>query len=163
MFKQIIPNGFCLSCQGCCRFAQAESPWSPAILNSELRKLLKNKLPPSLITPGLKVRLTQQAGTGSFFCSFFSAEAHKCAIYQLRPFECKLYPLLLSRKGKKIYLAVDLNCPFAKDNLEQKAFKEYVKHVKAVLTSPKARALLKKNPQVMQEYCDCVNLAELKI
>ncbi|MFA4842742.1 MAG: YkgJ family cysteine cluster protein, partial [Candidatus Omnitrophota bacterium] len=101
MIKQIIPQEVCLKCQGCCRFSEKDSVWSPSLLDEEAESLGQKK-----------ILLIASAAGNVFFCSFFEPEKNACKIYSRRPFECQLYPFLLKRKDKKTFLAVDPKCPF---------------------------------------------------
>jgi len=163
MIKQFIPQEFCLKCQGCCRFNQEDSIWSPCLLDEEIEILLKHGLPPSLITPHKKIRVVSFGKENIFICALFNAEENKCKIYEFRPFECQLYPLLINRKGKEVFLAVDLKCPFVKENLQQPVFKEYAKDIADLFHSPQGQSILSSNPQIIQEYSEVMSLSEIKI
>jgi Fe-S-cluster containining protein len=86
---------------------------------------------------------------------------NKCKIYFFRPFECQLYPFLINRNAGKAFLAVDLKCPFVKQRLETKEFKEYTKNLSGILNSPSLIKILKNNPQIIQAYPEALNLREL--
>jgi len=172
MIKQAIPKDYCLSCVGCCRFSEQDSVWLPCLLNEEIQELLKKNFPPSLISQEKKVcnipyhpeqdnftpPLHARAG---FICSFFRPKDNKCKIYAFRPFECRLYPFLINRKGDKVFLALVLRCPFVKENLESQKFKEYIRYLTTFFNSPARIKILKNNPQIIQKYEDVLNLAEL--
>ncbi|MDD5680314.1 MAG: YkgJ family cysteine cluster protein [Candidatus Omnitrophica bacterium] len=152
--KQIIPEAFCLKCDGCCRFAEENSPWFPHLLKEEERTISESKLCP---VPDKK--------DNNFLCSFLRIEDNKCNIYETRPFECRLYPFLLNRdtKSGKIFLAVDTNCPFAGENLKKEEFKEYAEYLVTLFRNPDFTKCLKNNPQIIQSYPGARNLAEIKI
>lgn len=162
MIKQFIPQNYCLSCQGCCRFAQVDSVWSPCLLDEDLKELAKNNLSPSIISSRKKIRLIPFHKQDNFICPLLGLDS-KCKIYSFRPFECQLYPFLLNRKGRKVFLAIDLNCPYAKGNLKAPAFKKYTRYLAGLLGRPRRLSALKNNPQVIQEYPEVLNLVELKI
>lgn len=171
--KQFVPAQTCLSCQGCCRFSQKDSAWSPRLLNAELDDFLKNNILPGLVSPDRKIRLmpnpeqggfTPPLGTGAgFICPLFSPQDNKCKVYASRPFECQLYPFLINRKTDKVFLALDLKCPYAEENLETKKFKDYVRYLTKLLDTQDYPDLLKNNPQLIQAYPDkeVLNLVEL--
>ncbi len=161
--KQIIPSEACLKCEGCCRFSQKETIWSPFLLAEEIEELLENNIPPSLISGDKKIRLKPLEKQGNFICVFFNQEENKCKIYNLRPFECRLYPFIINRNGEKIFLAIDQNCPFAKKNLENQTFKEYTFYLTDLLHQPSCIDILRSNPQLIQAYSGALNLAELNI
>jgi Fe-S-cluster containining protein len=161
MINQLIPSGVCLKCKGCCRFAQEDSVWAPSLLNGEIDSLSKAGLAPSMITPQKKIRVANFNKENIFICSLFNPEGHICKIYSARPFECQLYPFLLKRKNNKIFLAVDLNCPFAKENIKSSSFTQHVQYLTGLLKGPQYAAILKNNPQVTQEYPEAEELGEL--
>jgi len=145
--------------------------WLPCLLNEETQELLKKDFPPSLISQDKKIRSVPHPGENNFtpplgaragfICSFFVPKDNKCKIYAFRPFECQLYPFLINRKGDKVFLALDLRCPFVKENLESPKFKEYIRYLTNFFNSPRTIKILKDNPQIIQIYEDALNLTEL--
>lgn len=168
MIKQFIPDEYCLKCRGCCRFAEEDSVWSPCLLDEDMKELSENNLAPSIISSHKKVRLVLFHGIGkykenNFACSLLGQEDNRCKIYSFRPFECQLYPFLLNKKGKKVFLAADLNCPYARENLETPLLKKYTRYLNKLLSRPRRLSSLKNNPQIIQEYPEALNLGQLKI
>jgi Fe-S-cluster containining protein len=147
--RQWIPKDYCLGCQGCCRFAQEDSIWSPRLLAEEKKQL--------------NIRLLANPEENNFLCAFLNTQSNKCKIYQLRPFECQLYPFLFNCQDKKNFLAVDLNCPFVKENKDSPEFKEYGQWLTELFKTPSFLNILKNNPQAIQTYTGALNLAELDI
>ncbi len=148
MIRQFIPQEVCLKCKGCCRFSQEDSVWVPRLLKEEEGVLSEIRVIPS------------QEGN-NFICSFFNPEDNHCKIYAERPFECQLYPFLLKKKSGKIFLGLDLNCPFTKGKIETKEFSEYLNYLIGLLKSQQYAAILKSNPQVIQGYPEAEELSAL--
>jgi len=150
--NEIIPEGFCLKCDGCCRFTSDDSAWFGRLLKEEEKKISKDRFRP---IPNKK--------DNNFLCAFLRIDDNKCKIYKTRPFECRLYPFLLARDAKtgKIFLALDRNCPFAGQNLKNAEFKKYTEYLSALFKTPDFAKLIKSNPQVIQSYQGVLNLAEL--
>jgi len=163
MIKQFVPQEACLRCQGCCRFLQAATIWAPCLLKEEVKLLSEGKQVSGLISQENRLRLEYSKKKGIFFCPFLSEESNKCEIYAMRPFECQLYPFVLKKEGEKKFLAVDLNCVYAKDNFASGAFKEYAGYLSALLNNTPYRGILKDNPQIIQEYTEALKLVELEI
>ncbi len=137
MIKQFVPSSVCLKCSGCCRFSQAESIWAPQLLLKEAKVLgLKSK--------NIPLKFSQDENI--FLCSYFQPQDHRCVVYKQRPAECRLYPFLINRKGGKAYLAVDLNCPYASQELNSPAFGKYVAYLKKLL--PKSHLISQAYPGV---------------
>jgi Fe-S-cluster containining protein len=163
MIKQFIPQEFCLKCQGCCRFQEYNSVWLPCLLEEEIQGLLDRKIPPASISMDKKIQpLSNPEGQG-FICALLDIKENKCKIYDLRPFECQLYPFLINLRGKKVILTVDLNCRYIRDNLNTKEFKEYIDYLVAFLNSPSQIKLLKSNPQILATYEEVAKIVELKL
>jgi Fe-S-cluster containining protein len=161
--KQFIPQEVCLKCQGCCRFKEADSVWSPCLLDEEIQDLLDREIPPAFITIDRRLRPIPNPEGKGFICPFFNLKDNKCKIYAFRPLECQLYPFLISLRGKKVYLAVDLNCPYAKENLNTERFKEYTAYLCAFLNAPAKIRTFKDNPQLIRAYEEVLDILELKI
>lgn len=149
--KQFVSSNFCLKCEGCCRFNQQDTIWSPRLLNEEKEKLDK------------KIRLLSNPKQGNFICACFDIRDNKCKVYAFRPFECQLYPFLINRKAEDIFLAVDLRCPFIKENLKGQSFKDYSQYLTNFLNSPGQLNILQNNPQIVQAYTEVITLSELKL
>lgn len=163
MIKQFVPQEICLKCLGCCRFKEPDSVWLPCLLDEEIQDLLDKKIPPAAISMDNKIQpIPHPAGDG-FICGFFDAQNNKCRIYDFRPFECQLYPFLLNLRGKKIILTADLNCPYIKENLNSKAFEEYIDYLTPFLNSPAQIKMLKNNPQLLKTYENIAEIIELNI
>jgi Fe-S-cluster containining protein len=174
MIKQFVPSEFCLNkCRCCCRFSQQESIWSPCLLDEEINELSKHNIPASVISQNKKIRLVPfpeknreelPAHVGPLFvCPFLNMQDNKCQIYKSRPFECQLYPFLINKRDKKIFLSADLGCPYIDENVQTKGFKEYTDYLFGLLNDPGYLDTLKKNPQIIQSYEDALDLLELKL
>jgi len=163
VIKQLIPEGCCLKCKSCCRFKEADSVWSPCLLEEEIQNLLDKDLPPALISIDKHIRPIPNPGQEGFICAFLNPSDNKCKIYPLRPQECQLYPFLICLRGKKVYLTVDLNCPYVKENLKNKEFKEYTEYLADFLNSPAQIRILKDNPQILQAYEEVLDILELNL
>lgn len=138
MIRNLIPNKICLACFGCCRFAEKDSIWGPA-----------------------GIKLVPGKGQSSFLCSFLNPKNNKCRIYPHRPFDCRLYPFLLCRKGRKIFLSADSNCPYLEKHMRTREVKNYISYLLKFLNSKKAAKILKNNPQIIQEYPGLTDIAEI--
>ncbi len=161
MIKQFVPQEACLKCQGCCRFREMDSAWLPCLLEEEIQDLIDKDTPPAYINMQKKIRPLPNPGGEGFICAFFDAVGNKCKIYGTRPFECQLYPFLINLRQKKVVLTVDLNCPYVKENINKKEFKEYVEYLSAYLNSSAQLKMLKDNPQIIQAYEDVLDVIEL--
>jgi Fe-S-cluster containining protein len=160
--KQFLTRDFCLKCLGCCRFAKPAGSWLPALSDKEIKILLK-KEPAAAISADKRLKTLPLPEKGVFICQFLNPQDNKCAVYAYRPLECQLYPFLINRSAKKVYLAIDENCPFVKGKSRDADFKEYIGYLSRLLNTSVFRKLLKDNPQLIQSYRGVVNVAEIKL
>ena len=92
-FPQIVPSKICLSCQGCCRFRDAQSVWRPKVAPKELvANERKKDLARALGQDG---RLKTVEAQGQNRCTFLNLGTNKCGVYTGRPFECRQRPDVL--------------------------------------------------------------------
>jgi Fe-S-cluster containining protein len=147
---QVIPPEFCLKCRGCCRFSQQDSAWQPHLLEEE--KTAKGK-----------IQIIADPGGNNFICGNLSSADNKCKIYADRPFECQLYPFLFDRKNHKVFLALDLNCVFVRENNKDMKFEEYTRRLIKLVQNRGYLDILKNNSLLAQEYEGVMDLIELKV
>jgi Fe-S-cluster containining protein len=156
--KSFVPSEVCLACDGCCRYAEHDSVWSPLFLFEEILTLTqKNILPTCLFThpasrPGEAARINLIEEKGDFFCPCLSLPDNKCKIYSHRPLDCRLYPFLFLRRDGKAYLALDKKCPYARKNPGNDKLREDAAALGLFLRSPEAVRIFKENPRIIQEY-----------
>lgn len=161
--KQFVSSPICLECDGCCRFARQDTVWSPVLLDQEINELIAKGSITKDSFSTKKIQLKPQGMTESFICTFFDPRENKCLIFSHRPFDCQLYPFLLTRQSEKIFLAVDLHCPFVKNKIKTKEFKKYLVYLAKLLNSRTYSTLIRNNPHLVQEYPDVMVLKELNI
>jgi len=169
---QFVKSDYCMNhCRLCCRFSQPQSVWSPALLDSEIRELTCQGVPPSAITADKKIRLIPLGEdrqdlplhVGAIFaCPFLGKDDNKCKIYPRRPLECQLYPFLINSRDKKVYLSADPGCPYVKESLGGEEFKKYSQGLYQLLSRTDFLKAVKDNPQIVQVYEDALDLFELK-
>jgi uncharacterized protein len=163
MIKQVVPQEYCLKCQGCCRFKRMDSVWSPCLMDEEIQDLMDNKIPPASISADKKLLLIPHPQGEGFICPFLEITDNKCKIYGLRPFECQLYPFLINFRGGEVILTLDLNCPYVSERLTSPEFKKYTEDLITFLNSPPQLEILKENPQIIQAYEEVMDIIELEL
>jgi uncharacterized protein len=161
--EQFIPQKYCLECKHCCRFAQADSVWTPCLLDEEVQDLIGRDIPSVFLSPQRKFMLIPNPEGEGFICPVLNVPDNKCKIYNSRPFECRLYPFLITVREKKVLLTVDLNCPFIKENADSQKMKDYIVYLTSFLNSPSQLRLLKDNPQIIQAYEEVMDVVELEV
>lgn len=164
MIKQFVPQEFCLKCRGCCRFKEANSVWSPCLLDKEMQTLLDKKgIPTASISIDRRIQPIANPQGADFICPFLETLNNKCKIYSIRPFECQLYPFLINLRKDKVLLTVDLNCPYVYEKINSQEAKDYIIYLTHYLNSASLRSLLKDNPQIIQAYEEVREVAELSL
>lgn len=136
--------------------------WLPCLLDEEIQGLLDKNVPPASISIGKKIQPIPDLRQESFICPFLNIADNKCKIYDFRPFECQLYPFLLALRNGKVFLTIDLNCPYIKANLKSQELKDYIGYLTSFLNSSAQKQLLKDNPHIIQSYQDILDVIELK-
>jgi Fe-S-cluster containining protein len=150
--EQVIPAGYCARCRGCCRFSQQQGPWAPHLLAAEEKDCGRIRV------------VARAAGSETpFCCSALDDEKNNCAIYDRRPFECRLYPFVLNKKEGRFFLAVDPNCPFVKEQEHGEEFIAYAVRLAAHLQEPGWRGILRENIHLFQTYPGVKDITELTI
>lgn len=149
-FPQIVPQKICLSCQGCCRYKEAESLWRPRIALEELKG---NEYKIDLIGAlGKDAYINTVKEKGQNRCSFLNLKTNKCGVYTGRPLECRLYPFLLTNKNGRAAVSVHLSCPYVQESRYSPEFEQHVGVLKTYLSSPANARFLKDNPELLGDY-----------
>ncbi|MBU0547511.1 MAG: YkgJ family cysteine cluster protein [Candidatus Omnitrophica bacterium] len=164
MIKQLVPHEFCLKCQGCCRFKQADSVWSPCLLDEEIQALLDKKgIPIASLSIDRRIQPIANPNGADFICPFLDSLDNRCRIYNMRPFECQLYPFLINLRNDKVLLTVDLNCPYVSEKINSQEAKDYISYLSVYLNSQEQLEMFKDNPQIIQAYEEVREVAELRL
>ncbi|MDD5097707.1 MAG: YkgJ family cysteine cluster protein [Candidatus Omnitrophica bacterium] len=164
MIKQFVGQEFCLKCQGCCRFKELNSVWSPCLLDEEIQDLLdKEGIPAVSLSADRRIQPVPIIGAEGFICPLLDRSDNKCKIYSAHPFECQLYPFLINLRKDKVLLTVDLNCPYAASKIDSQEAKDYIVYLSNFLNSPEQLEMLKDNPQIIQAYEEVREVAELNL
>ncbi|MBI3616857.1 MAG: YkgJ family cysteine cluster protein [Candidatus Omnitrophica bacterium] len=153
-FPQLVPQKICLSCQGCCRFKEAQSLWRPRIALEELAaNEHKKDLAEALGKDGYIKTVKEQ---GQNRCTFLNLGTNKCGVYAGRPFECRLYPFLLTRFGKngRVAVSVHLSCPHVQQSRYSAEFEKHAGVLKAYLSGEESARFLQNNPALVGDYSE---------
>lgn len=154
-FKQFVPSKFCLTCDGCCRFREALSPWRPKIAQEE-KTAAKDRLFGKTLFPAASVDKRGFFTTIPFeschICYFFNPAHHACGIYHQRPAECQIYPFVLMNHPKGKGLALHLSCRYLEGISNNPALLDYKAYARKFFEGPEAAEFLKKNPRLFGDY-----------
>ena len=157
--KQWVPSDVCLSCDGCCRFKEADSPWRPKLSAEDKTKGLAEKIfsPEKVDAGGALVTVPCH---GMHVCTFFKVDDNSCKIYRNRPFECELYPFILSRHDGRPAVYVHLNCPHVQQNRPGSRFDTHVEYLKGYFHDDSVLNFLKRNSSLISDYTQFQNELE---
>ena len=154
-FKQFVPSLVCLSCDGCCRFKEAENIWQPKVGLEEIERAQQNGLAKEIFAKAVSHQggsiKTTPCGDGHC-CSFFNRNDNTCRIYEHRPFECQLYPFLLAKRDSNIYLAVHHLCPFVQKNYDTSVYREYTQYLKNFFDQEDTLQFVRRNASIAGDY-----------
>jgi len=134
-FKQFVPSGVCLACDGCCRFAEDKSCWSVKISSGEKKTIEGKKEVGKIFTKAVVDEegfLSTISFDGNLICCFLNSENNTCGVYHARPFECQLYPFLLAKREEKNFIALHLSCPYIQDNRDAESLKSHTDYLENV-------------------------------
>jgi len=148
--NQFVPSEICLKCDGCCRYKEADSHWRPKLGQDDQQSLAV------LITAGDVLDRQGYIKTiktcGEHFCKFLNRGDNTCGIYSKRPFECSLYPFILSKTADAIKAYVHLSCPFVQDHLHCSDFNAYLSYLKEFFRRADIRNFLTRNTDMLHDY-----------
>ncbi|MBF0522170.1 MAG: YkgJ family cysteine cluster protein [Candidatus Omnitrophica bacterium] len=149
---QFVPQDFCLECEGCCRFQAQDHDWRPKVAEnnlSPLNKDVKSSYYQSIDPDG---RIKTKEISYMAYCQFLDSLFNKCMVYTERPFECRLYPFLVERKGKKVFISVHLACPYIQEKRYTKDFDVYKNALEKYFEKHHALEFFKKNSYLIEDY-----------
>lgn len=140
--KQFVPSHVCLKCEGCCRFNLDQSPWRPKLGDIE-----------GLAAQAQKDGYLDTVAVGEkHHCKYFNHADFTCGVYDQRPFECALYPFILSYEDNVIKCYVHLACPFVQDNLNNDLYKRYSAYLRDYVSTGTFQLWLKENTRLLHDY-----------
>ncbi len=149
--KQLVPSETCLKCDGCCRFKAIDSPWRPKLGAGERQSLAMQITGQDWLDTDGHIKSKEESGSCN--CVFYNSSDHSCRIYHNHPFECKIYPYILSHKKEGgIALYMHLSCPFIQDHLNTSTLKAYGQYLREFFQQAKTRAWLKDNMDLVHDY-----------
>jgi Fe-S-cluster containining protein len=149
-FKQFVPSEICLKCDGCCRYKEADSPWRPKLGARDQSSLAAVITAGDVLDTQGYVKTIQTCG--EHFCRFLKRKDNTCGIYTQRPFECALYPFILSQTPDAVKVYVHLSCPYVQDHLSRPLYEAYVSYLKDMFQEPSTKEFLMQNKAMFHDY-----------
>ncbi|MDZ4242153.1 MAG: YkgJ family cysteine cluster protein [Candidatus Omnitrophota bacterium] len=177
--KPFVPSQVCLSCDGCCRFKEDTSAWRPQVSAEEIAQMtrtlgsghtLARDSAPRASARGTSPKLADQvflktnvASDGRLkaiphkdgcICTFFNPQHNTCGMYHARPFDCQLYPFLLTRRQGRAAVCVHLNCPYVQEKKDSAEFDAYAAYLREFFRRADVRDMLEKHPALIGDYSE---------
>ncbi|MCC6544243.1 MAG: YkgJ family cysteine cluster protein [Nitrospirae bacterium] len=176
IITQIVPPEWCFKCDVCCRFPEKDSFLAPYFTHDEILTALAYVAESahaegtafySVLNPpphgGCKISLIPfEEG---FICPEFNPVSAHCKIYDVRPFDCIIYPfaLMWSAEGKEILLGVDMKCPYIAEFINSESLRDAYIEMSAIIDSSPVLDIISKNPAFIGPYQHDVSHAETLI
>jgi Fe-S-cluster containining protein len=120
---QAVPSSACFRCDICCRFPDPDSVLRPYFTGKEIAYAVEHGLEARAFPDhhGSQVALVPNPNGEGFLCPAFEAESGRCRLYEQRPLDCQLYPLVLmwTAGHDEVVLGWDTTCPFTKEHIPE--------------------------------------------
>jgi Fe-S-cluster containining protein len=150
MTNSFVSSDQCLTCRGCCIFDGDEVEWLPHISTEESRSLNVGHLAPEG-TSGHNV-LPTITRNGCRRCVFLNPADHRCQAYEKRPFECQLYPFLLSNESGRLRVYAHLACPYVGQERGGPRWQEHKEQLRSYFASGQMRDLVRAQAAIFPDY-----------
>lgn len=155
VLPQLVPEASCFRCDVCCRFPEADSFLRPYFTRREINDAVAHGVPASFFPDkaGSQVDLVRNELGEGYLCPAFDAKSGRCGIYDVRPMDCRLYPLALmwDESGREVLLGWDSKCPFMRD-APFSAIREYGDRVAAFLAGEAIVDTIAAHPRLIGRF-----------
>jgi Fe-S-cluster containining protein len=160
---QLVPSRVCLSCDVCCRFPEPDSPLRPYFTGGEIRRAIALGVAPSQFPDldGCQVSVVPSSVSDGYLCPAFDPVTSHCRIYDVRPLDCQIYPLMVMWNADRtqVVLGWDSKCPFLREGEGDKAgVAAYADRIAGLLEQEDTLETFAKNPQLIGHFQDDVVL-----
>ncbi|MHB8481870.1 MAG: YkgJ family cysteine cluster protein [Nitrospiria bacterium] len=172
MLDQLIPTEICLKCDICCRFPESSSFLAPFFTGEEVQKASLYGLSMDFFKEGESGRISlipfpdeieSPGHNGGCQCPCFDPVSRHCSIYEVRPFDCQIYPFVLMKRKSEVVFGMDTKCPFISDPLNGPQIQDFGFKLARRLESAPYQAFLLKNPDLIGPFQeDVIVLRPLK-
>ncbi len=152
---QFVSSTACLPCDVCCRFPDGDSFLRPYFTRQEIAEAVAQGVRiesfPDL--SGTQIDLVKNSTGEGYVCPAFNATTGQCGIYEVRPLDCRLYPLSLmwNEVRDEVLLGWDTKCPFMREAIPG-AIVAYAERVADLLATEAMIAMLVENPGLIGRF-----------
>ena len=151
----------CLSCEVCCRFPEPDSSLRPYFTAEEIHRAIAGGVAPAQFADpnGCQVSVMPSPVGDGYLCPAFDPVTSHCRIYDVRPLDCQIYPLMVmwNIDRTEVVLGWDSKCPFLRGGQgEQVGVAAYAERIAGLLEQVEALETFAKNPRVIGRFQDDV-------
>jgi Fe-S-cluster containining protein len=160
---QLVPSRVCLSCDVCCRFPEPDSPLRPYFTGEEIRRAIARGVALAQFPDlnGCQVSVLPSPVSDGYLCPAFDPVTSHCRIYDVRPLDCQIYPLMVMWNADRtqVVLGWDSKCPFLREGKGDEAgVAAYADRIAELLEQEGTLETFAKNPQLIGHFQDDVVL-----
>jgi uncharacterized protein len=155
ILPQVVPSSACFRCDTCCRFPDADSPLRPFFTGKEIARAVEHGVEARAFTDlhGCQIGLLPDPQGEGFLCPVFDRQSGACRIYEQRPLDCQLYPLVLmwSATQDQVVLGWDVTCPFMRDEVPE-SIRSHADHVLSILAERDTVHRIAEHPRLIGRF-----------
>ncbi len=162
--KQIIHHDQCKRCGECCRFRESRQDFAPIFTVEELDAIrqVRDDMPefnPFKETDNIfQIRLKEAQKPTPLYpyvCPFLDEDAYSCTIYDVRPFDCRVWPFIVLRvqeTGQVLLAHFTGSSCLAMAEVQPQDFSAYEAYMEEMVSSEDFLAFLRKYPQIIWDH-----------
>jgi len=152
--RQLVPSSVCLKCDVCCRYPQRITPYTPYFFSEEAKKAMAEGGEFSAIGKVIDTKPFPLFHRDCYICQFFDPQNNACKIYTLRPFDCQLYPFMVTydKDFKSIILVLDTKCPYLLNKLKTKETRSYIDYLVSIFEDQNMVEEINTNKNFISEF-----------
>ncbi len=161
--KQIVHHEQCRRCRECCRFRANREDFAPIFTDQEVEAIRAVRQPMPEFTPFRsttnirQIRLKQAVHDDPvypFVCPFLDEDNYQCTIYDLRPFDCRIWPFIIVKVRATGAIQLEHftgDACLALQEVSPEDFAEYEAYMQELVAGADMLALLRDYPGLIWE------------
>lgn len=152
--KQIIPSEVCLACKVCCRYPERISAYVPYFFPEEAKENVIINKGCGAVGEALDPKPLPLPYKSCYICQFFDVEKNSCHIYSARPFDCQLYPFMVTydKECTSVFLVLDSNCPYVRNKVDSEEVRWYIEYLVDMLEDEKMVESINNNKNFINDF-----------
>ena len=153
----VTNSKLCLNCKECCDFG-TEDLWAPFFTKEDVYQVIQKGYSAALFKrtfdPNVKqVKLIRShIHRGHRYCPFLDTTTWLCKIYDIRPLDCELWPVIIvwDKTNKNILLGLEESCP--RKFHQTRKLDNFVSKLKHTLKTKRMINFFTKHPRLVMDY-----------